>query len=583
MFCASVLLASCAAIFDDDKTPVNSGEVETSYIAINLMATDPDTRAGEGDSTDGTTEEPTPTYQAGTADERAVKTAYFFFFQNGVPFPVTVTDGSVTAPATTGANFLSATLTSKEEAASKDNVKVSDVKNVVLLLKNYKGQYPNQIIAVLNWVPEDKPYEMEDLAKVVDIQTTMQDSNGISKNYFVMSNAVYADAANQAVTATPLTYENIYTNEDHAKANPVNIYVERIAAKVTVTAPADKKFDLKRDILASASSVKAYAVLTGWELYNEFDKSYLLKQIVPTWDAVNTVGFNWNDPSFFRSYWAKSPDPDWGENNTFKWSGGLEFGSKTSVDAGTYASNTYVYCGENTTNVPDDRTKVILKARLVDDKGATLELARWYGTEYLGEGNLRTAVANTLKNNYYYEEKEGETIRYTSIDPTDLQCVVGGGEGAPKDVNATEVYFQLSTDKDKGVNKVWYEYSSANGYVKLEEASKTNAELLNEKLKKVPSAVLYKNGQTYYFFDIKHLGAAGKDAEYGIVRNHIYNININSIGGYGSPVYNGLSNIENPKYPEVPTDEGSYVSAKVNILSWRMVSQGVNIQPQPGN
>ena len=572
MFCASVLLASCAAILDDDKTPVHSGEVETSYIAINLMATDPDTRAGEGDSTDGT-EEPTPTYQAGTADERAVKTAYFFFFQNGEPFPVTVTGSAVTAPATTGANFLSATLTSEEEAASKDNVNVSDVKNVVLLLKNYKGEYPNQIIAVLNWVPEDKPYEMEDLAKVVAIQTTMLDSNG-NKKYFVMSNAVYADAANQAVTATPLTYANIYTNEDDAKDNPVNIYVERIAAKVTVTAPADKKFDLKRDILASSGSEKAYAVLTGWELYNEFDKSYLLKQIDPAWDAVNKVGFNWNDPSFFRSYWAKSPDPDWGENNTFKWSGGLDFGSKTSVDAGTYASNTYVYCGENTTNVAAKRTKVILKARLVDKDNHVLELARWYGAEYLGEDDLLTAVASTLKNTYYSKTTNGDETTYTSIAQTDLKSVVGGSEDVPN-VSATEVYFQLS---DAGAAKTWCEYSSTNGYVELSDAT-----VLNTKLKAVPSAVLYKGGKTYYFFDIKHLGAEGKDAEYGIVRNHIYNININSIGGYGSPVYSGTSNILTPEYPEVPENEGSFVSAKVNILSWRMVSQGVDIQPQPGN
>ena len=564
MFCASVLLASCAAILDDDKTPVHSGEVETSYIAINLMATDPDTRA----------ESETPVYQEGLAAERAVNSAYFFFFQNGQPFPVTVTGDAVTAPGT-GANFLSATLTGNGENMQN----VSDVKDVVLLLKNYKGEYPNQIIAVLNWVPvAGESYTMDELKAVVDVQSTLN-----SQKYFVMSNAVYADGANQAVTATPLTYANIYTNEDDAKDNPVNIYVERIAAKVTVTAPADKKFDLKRDILASSGSEKAYAVLTGWELYNEFDKSYLLKQIDPAWDAVNKVGFNWNDPSFFRSYWAKSPDPDWGENNAFKWSGGLEFGSKTSVDAGTYASNTYVYCGENTTDVAANRTKVILKARLVDANGDTLELARWYGTEYLGEGNLRTAVANTLKNTYF--SKAGD--KYTSITPDDLKCVVGGTGDAPEGVDATEVYFQLFTpseanpDNTIGVAKEWYEYSSANGYVKLEEASKTNAELLNEKLKKVPSAVLYKNGQTYYFFDIKHLGAAGKDAEYGIVRNHIYSININSIGGYGSPVYNRLSNIENPKYPEVPTDEGSYVSAKVNILSWRMVSQGVDIQPQP--
>ena len=553
MFCASVLLASCAAILDDDKTPVHSGEVETSYIAINLMATDPDTRA-EG-----------ATYQEGLAAERAVNSAYFFFFQNGQPFPVTVTDGAVTTPGT-GANFLSATLTGN----GKNMQNVSDVKDAVLLLKNYKGQYPNQIIAVLNWIPETgKSYKMEELAAAVDIQSTISD-----QKYFVMSNAVYADAAKQAVTATPITYANIYTNSEAALANPVNIYVERLAAKVTVTAPESKKFDLNRNILASSGSEKAYAVLTGWELYNELDESYLLKQIDPTW-TVDAVGFNWNDQAFYRSYWATSSAPEGGIHDTFKWyrEPELSFGLTEKVNNGEYASGTYVYCGENTTNVAANRTKVILKATLVGENNSPLELARWYGTEYLGESNLLTAVANTLKNSYFYKETVDGSDRYTSIDPTDLQCVVGGTTGAPDGVDATEVYFQLSTADGKGVAKDWYEYSSAGGYKALTDDE------LNAKLKLVPSAVLYKNGQTYYFFDIKHLGATGKDAEYGIVRNHIYNININSIGGYGSPVYSGTSNILTPEYPEVPENEGSFVSAKVNILSWRMVSQSVNVQP----
>ena len=549
MFCASALLASCAGNLDDDKTPVHNGEIEKSYIAVNLMAADPDTRA------DGAV------YQDGSADERAVHSAYFFFFQNGQPFPVTVTDGAVTAPGT-GANFLSANLSGSTAVTPN----ISDVKDVVLLLRNYKGQYPNQIVAILNWVPvPGQSYTMDDLAEAVDIQSTMD-----SKKYFVMSNAVYADGAGQAVTATPLTLADIYTTENEAKNAPVEIYVERIAAKVTVTAPAEKKFDLNKTVNVGGTPVKAYAKITGWELYNEFDQSYLLKKIDPAW-TVDAVGFNWNDQAFFRSYWATSPTPAWNDN-TLTWDGGLEFGLSENVNNGTYAGNTYTYCGENTTSTAADRTKVILKAKLVKEDGTDLELARWYGTEYLSESDLLTAVANTLKTTYYYGVTESGVTTYTTIDPADLQCVVGGGTDAPGGVDATEVYFQLSTP---GAAKDWFEYSSANGYTPIAD------DALNVKLKDVPAAVLYKSGQTYYYFDIKHLGATGKAAEFGIVRNHIYSININSIGGYGSPVYDPDTKIETPQYPEEPTDQGSYVSAKVNILSWRMVSQGVNIQPQP--
>jgi ATP-dependent protease ClpP protease subunit len=103
----------------------------------------------------------------------------------------------------------------------------------------------------------------------------------------------------------------------------------------------------------------------------------------------------------------------------------------------------------------------------------------------------------------------------------------------------------------------------------------------------VKPATLYKSGQTYYYFDVQHLGnltdSETQIGEYGIVRNHIYAININSIGGYGSPIYIGTSNIVTPpEYPDDPTgEETSFVSAEVRILSWRIVSQGVDIQPNP--
>lgn len=547
MFVASMTLASCVASLDDDRNPAQSGEIEESYISINLMSADPDTRAADE-----------PTFQEGLADERAVHSAYFFFFQNGQPFPVTVSSGAVTAPGT-GANYLSANLSGSTTGMPN----VSDVKNVVLMLRNYKGQYPNEIVAVLNWIPESgKSYSMADLKKEVEIKSSL---NG--GTYFVMSNAVYADAAKKAVETTALSIDNIFSSETAAKNNPVQIYVERAAAKVTVTT-SGASFNIGKNATIAGVETPVYAKVTGWELYNDYQQSYLLKNIDPTWTETD-LGFPWNNLSYYRSYWATSPKTAWGSDNVFTWNGGYATALASQVQNGTYAQNTYTYCGENTGRAAADRTKVILKAKLVTVSGETetaLELARWYGTEYIGEAALRTAVANTLKYTYYY--KVGDV--YHSIEPTDLQCIVGGGADAPAGVNATEVYFQLSGTGD---DKAWYKYSSASGYT---ECLYTD---VNTGLKSVPSAVIYKNGQTYYYFDIKHLGASGKTAEYGIVRNHIYSINVNSISGFGSPIYDSASAIETPQYPDQPNEDGSFVSAQVNILSWRMVSQGVDIQP----
>lgn len=551
--------AACAEKIDDTQNPSLNGEVEESYIAINLMATGLETRA-EGD-----------TYQDGLDAERAVSTAYFFFFQNGNPFPVNVSGNAVTAPGATGAvNYLQAALTNPDPAVG-ETPNVSDIKQVVLLLKNYKGQYPNQIVTVLNWTPDGShgAYTMNELKAATSIFNN--DRN------FVMSNAVFADAVNNVIEATPLTLDNIFTSEADAKASPVKIHVERIAAKVTVTTNNvdNDRFDVQTSVTPDGGeATTVYAKVLGWDIYNDYQESYLLKQIDPSW-TVAEIGFNWNDYPFYRSYWATSMTDAFKENE-FTWDGiNLLTAKYADVTAGSYAESTFTYCGENTYRQPADRTKVILKARLVNAAGETLELARWYGTDYSTEANLRTAVANTLKNTIYYKTSDAESNDvYKGIEPGDLQCVMGGNVNAPEGVSASEVYFQLST---AGEAKSWYSYSSQGGFTSYgdADANKTN---VNARLKEVPSAIVYKDGQTYYFFDINHLAPNETDeARYGIVRNHIYSINIDRIKGLGTPVYDGTKIIEKPENPTTPTETESFVAAEVRILSWRMVQYGVNV------
>ena len=120
-------------------------------------------------------------------------------------------------------------------------------------------------------------------------------------------------------------------------------------------------------------------------------------------------------------------------------------------------------------------------------------------------------------------------------------------------------------DASKGLN--WYKYeNSTYNSIKLDA--------LNKELAEVRPAHVYTDGMTYYWTEIKHLGATGKTAEYGVVRNHVYKVNISNITGYGTPVYNG-----NTGYliPEKPVDINSFVSAQINILSWRVVENNYEL------
>ena len=82
------------------------------------------------------------------------------------------------------------------------------------------------------------------------------------------------------------------------------------------------------------------------------------------------------------------------------------------------------------------------------------------------------------------------------------------------------------------------------------------------------------NGKTYYYVPIRHLGAAATNpAYYGVVRNHYYQINLQSLKGFGSSVYNPDREI----IPVIPAEETSFLAAQINVLQWRVVSQDVNL------
>lgn len=544
----------------EDINPSIGGELEESYIAINLMSADLDSRA----ATDGYG------YEDGTDAERKINAAYFFFFdENGNPFIVTGNGSGATAPGLVNeVNHLQLTI---GETTGKQDPNVSDIKEAVLILNTYKGVYPRKIVAVLNWKPQTgKAYSLADL------HSELAGIVGID-NGFVMSNSVYMDGTGKVVDAVPLTDDNIKTTAEAAKAAPIDIYVERIAAKVTLTASKGTIFNTEKtpSLLIPAgttSNVEVYVKLHGWELYNDYATSNLIKNI-ENWD-VTTLGLTWNDIPYYRCYWAQSQNTTLSDK--FAWSYVETVNGEDKVSYGIEVGGA-TYCGENTNQATmvegkittDPRTKVILKGQLMQKNGENyepLELASWYGTEYAGNEALKIAVANSLKYTLYYKESETE---YVSIKPADLQVVAGATVGA----KAYEVGFQLTTD---AANKEWFKYDSTNGYVKFGDNAVVgdNVAKANSYLKGVKPAILYTSGQTYYYVDIEHLGTAG--AKYGVVRNHVYQIDIQSIKGYGSPVYNGNSNLENPEYPPIE-GESSYVAARINILSWKVVKQGVDI------
>ena len=537
---AALGFAACAEKAETN-VPVNNGETEQSYMAVTFTADDV-TRADEGE------------FAVGTDAERKVKSAYvFFFYENGDAFTVTNKNSHPGA-----VNYVDVMdhindTPNNSEGDAMDNV--SDIKDTVLVLENYKGEYPSQVVAVINWTPTQDTYSLTELKD--EISALGDDTNG-----YVMSNSVYLNAKNEIVDAVALTENNIVKVKEEAYKYPVVIHVERIAAKVDYPATTNSKlFNINREINDTvetgndaAEVTKVYAKIVGFELYNDYEKSRLIKEIDAAWGAGSAVlGFNWNNTACYRSYWATSLDTAFPEN-TFAWD----------------SDNTEVggcdYIGENTrawTEKEDVRTKVIVKAQLVDKDEKPVEVVNWWGKDYVGEDHLKIVVANTLVNTYFAMTTDGVTTTYTGLAPEDIECE----QRKPEEKNAYEVLFVIS-QASKG--KQWYKYEN-NDYKAI------SLDALNEELKKnVQPALVYNDGMTYYYTNIKHLGeVAGCTAEYGVVRNHIYSVNISGITGYGTPVYNKDFQFETPEKPE---DIETFVSAQISILSWRVVDNTTELK-----
>ena len=536
---AALGFAACAEKMNDGPSPVQTGELEQSYIAINLMSSELDTRVNDEE----------PELEDGEETERSVYTVHFFFYRQGVPFAV---NAAGTAPGG-DKNWLQATTPAFNDDLDKDNI--SAYSNVMLVLNSYKGQYPDQIVAVINRSPVNNVYTLADL------HGTLANLQGNS-NGFVMSNSVYMSDG-KVINATAIS--GTYESAAEAQANPVDIYVERIAAKVKVNTPAEstsnwddanERFDTgETSDYILLDEKKVYVKIQNWSLYNARTQSDLLKSIDPSWDPT-VLGLTWNDIPRFRSYWADADTytSTYVNNNIFTWESGN-------------ALATAAYCGENTAPLADNRTKLVLKGQLVQQDGTAFELVKWNGQEMVEIETLKKAVASQLQYLVYSYTGTGDEITYAPITFNDIECISGAEESAPEGVKNYEVYFQLSST---GLLKDWA-IKSGDIWTPKEDVQ-INQYIVDN----IPAATVYAEGQTYYFVDIKHLGTSGKEAEYGIIRNHIYDIEIESIKGYGTPVFIPTGNIV---VPEVPTEEeAAFVAAKINVLSWRIVKQGVNIE-----
>lgn len=548
----SMLIAACSqdTVLNDDN-PDGVSETTTSYLSVNLVsADDSPSRAAAG-------------YEDGTEAENAItKVRFYFFTETGAP-------ANVKLLGTSYVNYYDWTPGESDvdnpDPNTGDDIS-SKLKTATIVISTKDGdKLPTQIVAVIN--PTETTVPSRNLQQLKNVVNDYASSGLTETGSFVMFNSVFADGNGNEVCAVPIENENLATSASDAQARPVNIYVERNVAKVTVTisdevglektgeydgyiALKDKNGD---PILVNGSQI--YLKLNGWDITAETNRGRLGKKIDTDWE------YSWWNLNH-RSCWAINAKE--AVNQYFKYTeinNPLSEALYTNENAENYT---------NSSNETNDlnRTKVIISGTICDKDRNPLTVVRHLGAHFADKystdesKNLLQLKRNILSqlsangNNYYYQEDgtykqiAEQHLKIVTVDPD-------GVESSP--ANDCYVYAQLSDD---GEATAWYAPKADNSdYVTV-----TNGDI-NSALKNVDKALVWNTGMTYYFYEIIHKGT-GENALKGVVRNHVYKTTVKKIAGLGTPVYNPDQEIR----PEKPDPNDHYIAAQINILSWHIVS-----------
>lgn len=589
---ASVALVGCSNEGANDA-PVNPAEGETAYMKVALR-----------DANGGRAEEGEFLYGEGM-EGHAANAQFFFFNADGVYMGqsnYTPINGSKPNN-DPNIEFTGDAVVVLENIKSKD---APTYPNYMITLVNCSGEFPDDMLKgkTMQWFSEQISNWGEGDAEEGRFRMS-------STSYF-NGDVKYTDHNDDYYYATALSSDNFARTPELALAQtkPVKVFVERLAARVSLTCK--EIFEVNATVAGMENGVvgvpevpeaatKLYVRIDGWGLNGTCPESHISKQLTE-WSADKTFETSWefNAPGNRRSYWGQS----------------TLYGTK--YDEATFATNlkffpakdlknpvtTVLYCNENTNS--KDALKLengLPNQRLLTSATITATV----GTKD-AEGNF--VPADLVEHNGVYFEKDAfvayvlgmldydKKLRYytrTQAGAETEEGVLTDGEYAYKQVDAS--MFDIDGD-NKAVYVVkgesfpteqlyTYTLNDKNERVWAETDAATLAKDLKNATKDLKT-IGFKGGQMTYNIPIAHENTKKYDettndltewyeASFGVVRNHAYQIKVNSIKRLGNGVFNP-DDATDPVIPdEDPKDPNWYMGAEINILSWKIVNNSVDL------
>ncbi len=362
-----------------------------------------------------------------------------------------------------------------------------------------------------------------------------------------------------------------------------------------------------------------YVRLTNWGINATAKESYITKNIS---DFTDDKPFaNWNNKNYFRSFWGKSVvyGQDIVTDATAETPATLNY---IKYNQAKKAWGAFDYCPENTntaekiialSNTADvnKTTSVVFAAEVCEkvtgDNGNVsyqpLDMVRFHGELFRTSAFYAYALTtlNTRHLLNYYKPADGTTIADDVDKITEEDVAAGTYEF--EQMNADDLGLILAP-AGQGLGSVFVSAAPKNNEFWAKEGNtfvrkyfvvnKNETELNNLKkdlkafdidsnIEGGPTASLatsFNGGKMVYSVPVQHIlerkpaNADIVEGNYGVVRNHWYRLTVNSINNLGHAVFNPDAEDIIIKDDKDPT---YYVGAVINILSWRIVDQKVDL------
>ena len=584
------VLASCSGNERFLDEPAEKGENTTEdfqYLTLNLVPGTEPTRADVG-------------FKDGTKEESYISKVRFYFFNSyGDPAFADEKGGTWRGQVVSYRSYIDFVPPTQIEKPDDGNVeRIVTATLKIPTSSAYIERKPCSVIAVVN--PTGLSADNKSLNELKSEMNDYSSSTFTQDRNFLMSNAVYLNDKGQKIQEVNIE-NNLHPTISEAMSDWVDIFVERAMARLDISVSKEmapltvngetiydtgvkyQVYNIANESITYNDNI--YVKFLGWNITSSPEHTYLVKEIDDTWGAAlfGSASNPWNLPGRNRSLWALNP-----ENVEFNYGNfGQALPSVSNPDKLPYEdkgllanankfakgnSKASAYLQENAAMVgnkgfcsPNNDSKVIIGAQLVQKDGKPLTLVE-YDLDFYTLNGLKTYFANNA-GIYKKSKTAGKGTKFTKIEPKDITFVTAGSEDPsinnPESKGRYYVYAKLIDDK----NVQW-------ALGDAEDTPTVSYESATAQLKsKFDKVKIWNSGYTYYYFDVRHLGAFNFPGYYGIVRNHVYDTVIKKIKTLGTPVYDPNEVI----YPEQPENLSSLI-AEIRVLNWRIVTKVLQVQ-----